>query len=177
MRVFIAIKVPEAIKEEISELQRDLDAQNVRWVAPKNIHLTLKFLGEVPDGQIEAIADAMKSSLPEIKPFNISFEEEVDGFPNLNRPRVLWIGVKQGKVELIELMQKLNRELSSLGFVAETRKSVPHLTIGRVKKVGRGFGLATLKVCPTFLAERVYLIKSELTPQGPIYTDIKEFRL
>ncbi|MCK4307504.1 RNA 2',3'-cyclic phosphodiesterase [candidate division WOR-3 bacterium] len=182
MRIFIAIKVPDSIKEEISKLQKGLDIQfaefcgNVRWVAPQNIHLTLKFLGEVPEEQIETIIEAIESSLGKTEPFDISFEE-VGGFPNLKRPRVLWVGAKQGKAQLIELMQKLNEKLSAIGFETEARESVPHLTIGRIKKVKNlEFKVKSFKATP-FPVERIYLIKSKLTPQGPIYTDIKEFRL
>ena len=176
MRIFIAIKVPDSIKEEISKLQKNLDIQNIRWVASQNIHLTLKFLGEIPEKQIEAIIEAIKSSTQKSKPFNISFKE-VGGFPNLKRPRILWVGIKEGKDKLIELIQNLSKEFSSIGFEAESHKSVPHLTIGRIKKV-KSLELRVKDFeSPLFLAERIYLIKSELTSQGPIYTNIKEFRL
>ncbi len=176
MRIFIAIKVPDSIKEKIFKLQKNLDIRNIRWVASQNIHLTLKFLGEVPEKQIEAVIEAIKSSTQKSKPFDISFEE-IGGFPNSKQPRVLWVGIKEGKDKLIELMQNLNKEFSSIGFETESRKPAPHLTIGRIKKV-ESLKLKVEKIKTTsFLTEQVYLIKSELTSQGPIYTDIKEFKL
>ncbi|MCK4353299.1 RNA 2',3'-cyclic phosphodiesterase [candidate division WOR-3 bacterium] len=187
MRVFIATKIPDSVREKISILQEQLKETQtgVRWVNPDNVHLTLKFLGEVEETRISEISSAIKSSIKGILPFHISFSS-LDAFPNLKYPKVLWIGVKEGKEKLIELMSKLDTSLSRLGFEPETRKPSPHLTIGRVKK-NKNPRLPK-KLCGgqekfevqsfetrSFLTEKVYLIKSTLTPEGPEYTDIAEY--
>lgn len=181
MRAFIAIKIPDPIKEEISKFQKGLrDIQDIKWVAPENIHLTLKFLGEIKEEQIENIGKVIKTSIQDTKPFNISFGA-LGGFPNLSRPRVLWIGIKEGKEKLARFMDKLDKEISKLGFEQEARESIPHLTIGRVKKNWHSRPVLLNQQqsfdYPPFTVDKVYLIKSELTPGGPIYTNIKEFKL
>lgn len=150
--------------------------EGIKWVEPENMHLTIKFMGEVPDKLVEQVVERVSYSVHGEVAFNISFSI-LGGFPNLRRPRVLWIGVKEGKEKIVQLMTKLNEELAKLGFETESRTHVPHLTIGRVKKI-QDLRLESEDFkTPSFLANRVYLIKSELTSRGPIYTDIKEFKL
>ncbi|MDI6841114.1 MAG: RNA 2',3'-cyclic phosphodiesterase [bacterium] len=187
MRAFVAIKIPTEIIEKVAQLQESLkEVQGVKWVKPENIHLTLKFLGEVKDEQIETVKSAIKSSIQGIKPFNISLSD-IGGFPNLRRPNVLWIGVKEGKDKLIGLINKLEKELSKLGFEPEAREPSPHLTIGRIKKGQKpeiknqkfetsAFTPPLIKKEAGFIADKVYLIKSTLTPEAPVYTDIAEFK-
>lgn len=175
--MFIAIKIPETIKEKIRELQKELreTITGVRWVKPEIIHLTLKFLGEVEERQLEDVCSVIKASIKEIPKFNISLAE-LGAFPNLRRPRVLWISLKVGREKIIELITKLEQGFAKIGFKPEDRKPSPHLTIGRVKKRGSGIELQEFET-EAFTAVKVYLIKSTLTPQGPIYEDIKEFEL
>lgn len=184
MRAFIAIKLPSEIKEEIHKFQKSLKVacgersrtNGVRWVAPENIHLTLKFLGEINESQVESITSAINSSIKGIKSFNtkgtfsISLSE-FGAFPDFRRPRVLWLGVKEGKEELIQLMINLENSLCKLGIEQEKREPVPHITIGRANQPIR-VQSPELRLESIFLADAVYLIKSVLTPQGPIYTDL-----
>ena len=174
MRAFVAIKIPDSIKERIAKIEKELEGiQGVKWVKPDNIHLTLKFLGEVRESQIGELNLAIKSCIRGIKPFRISFSE-IGGFPNLRHPKVIWVGVKEGMDILIELINRLEQEFSKLGFKPETREPSPHLTIGRIKKNKIVDAELKLRIFETssFIADKVYLIKSTLTPDGPIYTDI-----
>ena len=181
MRTFIAIKLPADVKEQIQKFQKSLGIDGVKWVSPENIHLTLKFLGEINESQLESVKSTVNSSIQEIKSFNISLSE-FGAFPDLRRPKVLWLGVKEGKDEVTQLMINLENELAKIGFVPEGRKPVPHITIGRVKEVesleldpetssGQGFE------AKSFLVESIYLIKSTLSSEGPTYTDLAEYKL
>jgi 2'-5' RNA ligase len=177
VRLFIAAKIPDSIKERIREFQESTRVpEGVRWIRQDNLHLTLKFLGETPEKLVEPITERVHSVLRGTGAFEVSFST-FGGFPNLRHPRILWIGVEQGKEELIDLMDKLNRKLSHLGFEMESRKPKPHLTIGRIRKgCNIEIGARDFKEV-SFPAETVCLIRSELTPQGPIYTDVGEFEL
>lgn len=183
MRAFIAIKIPTEIKENLVKLQTTLKINGVKWVEPENIHLTLKFLGEIcrdTAGCVPTLQDinsAINSSIEGITPFYISLAE-LSAFPNLKKPRIIWLGINEGKEQLIHIMTKLNEAFSKLGFESRklSGKPVPHITIGRIKKV-QSFELKVQSFeTASFLADQLYLIQSVLTPRGPIYTDISEFQ-
>jgi 2'-5' RNA ligase len=177
MRLFIAIKIPDQIKERIGQFQESLKvSEGVKWVRQENLHLTLKFLGETPDKLVKPIVERVNSTVRGKGAFEISFST-FDGFPNLKRPRILWIGVEHGKEKVIDLMDRLNRKLSHLGFEMESRKPKPHLTIGRIRKE-RNTQIEFQDFEETsFLTKNIFLIRSELTSSGPIYTDVAEFGL
>ena len=188
MRLFIAIKLPNQIKDQIIDFQNTMRevsrgesatcsfTNGIKWVGYENLHLTLKFLGTVDEEQVAEVTHKISSAIHSIKPFHISLST-FGGFPDLRRPKVLWIGIKEGRQILIEIMNRLDKELSVMGFEIENRNPVPHLTIGRVKKVPPIKCKEQDFESPTFLADAVYLIKSDLTSQGPTYTDIKELKL
>ena len=177
MRLFIAIKIPKPVKETIGQFQASLKvSEGVKWVRQENLHLTLKFLGETPDKLVKPIAEKVNSMVRGKGAFEISFST-FGGFPNLKRPRILWIGVEHGKEELVDLMDRLNRKLSHLGFEMESRKPVPHLTIGRIRKERNTEIKSQDFEGTSFLAKNIFLIRSELTSSGPIYTDVAEFEL
>ena len=134
IRTFVAIELPEEVKEKIFEVQNSLrqERADVTWVRREGMHLTLKFLGDVEVGTIDAVAAAVTAACRGTKELAISVEK-VGGFPNLRRPRVLWVGMEEPTGELQRLQAKIETELASLGFEKEKRKFSPHLTIGRVK--------------------------------------------
>ena len=170
-----AIEIPQQIRTKINSLQNKLKKEfhNVKWVEEKNLHLTLKFLGEIDE--IEPIVRTIKKILAQIAGFEASLAG-LGGFPQNNRARVIWIGVNMGETILAKLMEDLDRELVACGIPAESRKKVPHLTIGRVR---RGF----IKLpdyefeSDRFPVKELVLFKSTLTPQGPIYEPLKKFSL
>lgn len=188
MRLFIAIKIPNQIKEQIIDFQDIMRGvskgesvtrpltNGIKWVGYENLHLTIKFLGTVNEKQVEEIIHKISSAIYDIKPFHISLSA-FGGFPDLRRPKVLWIGIKEGKAILVKIMNSLDKKLSVMGFEIENRNPVPHLTIGRVKKVQPIKCKEQDFESHTFLVDAVYLIKSDLTSQGPTYTDIKELKL
>ena len=177
MRLFIAIEVDEGVRERLVEAQRQLAKApcKVKWVEPQNLHLTLKFLGEVPDHQVRAIADAMTRAARDARPF----EMKVAGlgtFPPKGVPRVVWAGVEAMQVR--PLHRRLEAALEALGHEREKRAFHPHLTLGRVK--GRE-GTRELRSLIEDLAAtefgtapvaQVVLMQSTLSPAGPTYTPI-----
>ncbi len=179
MRTFIAINLPDTLKESIGESIRQYKSFGVyvKWVHSKKIHITLKFLGEIDENKIVEIEDAIQKVASQYRPFQLSVEGW-GGFPNLHKPRVFWTGIQQGKEHLITIAKDLETYLEPLGFEREKRSFSPHITIGRVKSLS---GIHKLTETmekqqfqkTAFEVKQIEFIKSELTPRGPVYTSIK----
>jgi 2'-5' RNA ligase len=183
MRTFIAIELPERIKGEIGQLQVALKKTGafVSWVKPGNIHVTLKFLGEVPEEKIDEVFSATERAVEGIKGFSMSLKG-TGGFPNLRRPRVIWIGTGSGGEELSRLAERMEQEMEKIGFPKENRRFSPHFTIGRVKSSKNIEGLAGKVESVEFQTEEipvteVVVMKSQLHPAGAIYTPMKKVPL
>lgn len=187
MRTFIAIILPDEIKERLSELQAKLKKTEaeVSWVKPHNIHLTLKFLGEVDEKLLHAIGASLDRIVKSHKRVDLRIAE-IGAFPSLNRPRVIWAGIDKGDNEVKTLAQEIESEMSRLGLTPEEKEFSSHITIGRVRsglnntalvlelpKINEFIRQENLE----FSAERINLYKSTLTPQGPIYEALKEVSL
>jgi 2'-5' RNA ligase len=179
IRTFIAIKLPESIIISIREIQEYIRTNgfNLRWVRPENIHLTLKFLGDIKEDGIENVTTAIYDSVKTYVPMSLC-AKGVGVFPGIKRPRVVWVGVS-GQIEsLVGLQKRLEEALEVLGFEKEKRPFSGHLTLGRIK--GRidpkRFGDVLKKyvgfTSETFYADKVILYKSELKPTGAVYTEI-----
>lgn len=133
MRLFIAIDLPEEWKTALSELQGSIEwlGKGIRWVQPKGMHLTLKFLGDVSEEKLGEITAGLKRACDGIG----HFEMQMKGtgcFPTSRRPRVYWAGLNGGK-PLLELQARVEDEIEPLGFPRENRDFTPHLTIARIK--------------------------------------------
>ncbi|MEO2116937.1 MAG: RNA 2',3'-cyclic phosphodiesterase [Methanocaldococcus sp.] len=173
MRLFLAIDIPEEIKEEIAKFQGQFKMKGIKLVEKENLHITVKFLGEVDEEKLKEILNLDLS----IQPVKIKLKT-LGTFPNPNYIRVIWIGAYNEN--LIEIFKEIDKKLSNLGFKRE-REYVPHLTIGRVKFIDNkkklkdriekykdiDFG--------EFEVNHIKLYKSTLTPNGPIYEVIKEW--
>jgi len=184
MRAFIAIDIPQNIKEKIDSLQQELKRSGaaVRWTSPMGIHLTLKFLGETKEEKIEKIINKLESNLPPFDSMKIKLKG-LGGFPNLKRPRVIWIGIDTEGARLKELQGAVERNLQSLGFPRESRGFKPHLTLGRMKNL-RGLSLLLEMIkekvdieLGEFTADSLYLFQSILKPNGAEYNRIHQFAL
>lgn len=182
MRLFFAIEIPEKIQQKILGVQQELkkSGADIKWVKPANIHLTLKFLGEVEDEKLPELVRVGEKISKDFSPFAV----EICGvgvFPNINRPRVIWAGIENGSKEMENLSELLSRQLAKIGFPEEKRRFVGHLTIGRVKSPQRkGHLIESFKSLEKadfgrFPVSSLSLIKSQLTPAGPIYTVLKKF--
>ncbi len=175
LRLFIALPLPQEMREKVASLQ-DIwkkKAQGVRWVRPEGLHVTLKFLGHVPEGEIQGIKEVMERISLGFPPFWVRIRG-AGGFPSPQRARVLWIGVEDPDGRLKGVFKALERGLERLGFPREDRPFRPHLTLGRVKE-GRRFEFLKdyrdLEVGVLEVREMV-LFKSELKPEGAEYESL-----
>jgi 2'-5' RNA ligase len=184
IRSFLAIELPKPILRKIEEVQGDLRSTraDVRWVNPEKIHLTLKFFGNIEESKIEPIFKSIEEPIRNTLPFSLEVRG-VGAFPHLRNPRVIWMGLVDGREVLVSFQKQIETQLEKIGFQPEDRPFHPHLTLGRMKSsrgkeelVGRmerhkeeEFG--------DFQVERVILFKSDLKPSGPIYTLLKEIKL
>lgn len=183
VRSFIAIPLSSEIHKKLGQvshtLRQNLPAVPVRWVNPDNIHLTLKFLGDVSLSNLEILQNILASEINTYPQFEISVGE-LGAFPNQRRPRILWIGVKSPP-ELKEMQFNIETNLERLGYPREDRPFSPHLTLGRLNRnvSDQDFEKIT-KVLTTlnvgFLGadrvKEVNLYRSDLKPGGAVYTRI-----
>jgi len=177
IRTFIAVDLDKALRQRTVALQETLKetGTEVKWVEPENLHVSLLFLGEVDEREIVDVCRIVA----EITGRHTSFTMQVQTagcFPNLRRPRVLWVGVGEGKEALCAIHDDLEKALLDLGFRREERKYSPHITLGRVKSDRPTESLALAltqhagwKGGEIQVAE-VLVMGSKLTPQGPEYT-------
>jgi 2'-5' RNA ligase len=183
MRTFIAIELPEQIKDSLAKLQEELKSSgaDVKWVEPRNIHLTLKFLGERDDKKVKRITEILE----EVALNHRTFQAKIDslgGFPNLHSPRVIWVGISQGDGETKAIAQDLEENICKVGIPKEDRPFSSHITIGRTRSpVGKDKLAQAITVSAEeirkenleFTVGLITLFKSTLTPKGPIYEVLK----
>jgi 2'-5' RNA ligase len=182
MRLFIGIPLPGEYAQIIGQVQvawKKRLASKVSWVRPELVHLTLRFLGEVEEDQVPAIVQAMREAA------RGSFEAQGGAggfFPLKGAPRVIWIGLRQGREECAAYFEQLDGELANAGFLAEPKPFSPHLTVARVKAAVRSDDwpglLADLnRNWPVFTVRQVVLWQSILKPSGPVYRRVVEVGL
>ena len=185
LRTFIAVEIDRSIRARAGELIALLrgTVADVNWVEPQNLHLTLKFLGDVHQQDILAVCRAVQQGAAELAPFDLELRG-AGAFPNAARPRTVWLGGKTGVQEMIVLHDRIETPLAKLGYREEHRQFQTHLTIGRVR--GGGPGIAELGTLlqqqADFLAGRmtvgkVTVFSSTLTSAGPIYEALGTARL
>ena len=177
VRTFICIDIPAEIKLRMEKLQATLRSAGgqVSWTRPNNIHLTLKFLGNVPAARVAAVCSGVRTACQGIGSFKVT----VSGagcFPSPRSPRVLWVGLAKAP-ELVSLYESVEDAMSSLGFDRETRTFSPHLTIGRLRSRENAQRLGELITSigfesETFEAREVIVMRSSLKPTGAIYTPL-----
>ena len=180
MRTFIAVEIPKNIQNEIGNYVSSIKGlfDNVKWVSPENLHLTIKFLGEVNESDLKNINDCIAKTVLDFSPFTMGFSN-IDFFPSRSNPRVIWIGTDGGEHNLLDIFQEFENCLENIGFNRETRTFSSHLTIGRVKRYKRITVPKDLKEFELvkFNVKKIALIKSTLTPSGPIYEKLFEEEL
>ncbi len=183
IRTFVAVDLEDPhIAAKIGEVQRGIEATDngVKSVELENLHITLKFLGSVDEALVPEIARALEG--PDVAPFRARLFG-VGAFPNMSRPRVIWVGVEEGREELVRLMMWVDSRLRRLGFPKEDREPHPHLTIARVKWLRDRESLRRVlsSLLSTDFGEievrEMRLKKSTLTPKGPIYETLASIPL
>jgi len=181
IRSFIAIELPEEAKEGLARLRKELERDEhkfVKWVGPGGIHLTLKFLGNIPSKRVTEITEAIKEAAQGISPFHLEISG-LGAFPSIRQARVLWVGIG-GEVDKLSRLQKnIDSALAALGFAKEERPFVPHLTLARIREgaspperrsFGELVGSTTFEDKYHVEVEAIRLMRSQLTPAGAIYT-------
>ncbi|MFC1987817.1 RNA 2',3'-cyclic phosphodiesterase [Chloroflexota bacterium] len=187
IRSFIAIELPDELKSKLGQLEAQLQAGKqtwLKWVDPASIHLTLKFLGNITSVRTGEILRAMEAAAQTIPPFHLEVKD-LGVFPNLNRVRVVWVGITGETDKLGQLQQYIDSNLTQLGFTPESRPFTPHLTLARSRnqasldereKFGRLI-TGTKFEAGTININAISLITSQLTREGAIYSRIGKARL
>ncbi len=181
IRTFIAIELPEKIIYTISKVQEEIKSYGlkIRWVRPENIHLTLKFLGDIKTADTEKVARAVSESATGYPALSLAVKG-IGVFPGIKKPRVLWLGISK-QLDLLTALQKtLDEKLEAMGFPKEKRPFRGHLTLGRIKSIIDPKTLHdVLKEfiqfeSEPFFADKIILYKSDLKPKGAVYTKLVE---
>jgi 2'-5' RNA ligase len=188
-RTFIAIELDRELEENLARLQgrlrREVGSRSVRWVRPEGIHLTLKFLGDTTEEQVEQVKEALAHAAREVSPFQFTVGG-VGCFPNTRQPRVVWVGLHEPTGALQRLRDAIEERVAPLGFPTEKRPFSPHLTLGRVQRrasksevreLGRMIAASSLGDIDEMAVEEVCYIKSDLRPGGAVYTTLSRARL
>lgn len=180
IRCFLALDLPDALRPQLALVQGELKRSNadVRWVQVGNIHLTLKFFGNVPDNEIDPITQAAREVAAGQAPFKLQVTQ-AGAFPGMKNPRVIWLGLGGDLIPLAQMYHRLEKAFAALGHLPEGRPFNPHLTLGRVKSPANRHRLAQAleKLAPLnwppFQVNEIILFKSTLTPKGSIYTPLQ----
>ena len=182
IRSFIAIELPSSIQNKLGEVINRLKSQNttaVRWVPSHNIHITLKFLGDVSTISLNALTQILVSDISRYHSFEITIGR-LGAFPNFRQPRVVWVGVQAPPI-LETIQRSIEAETRRLGYSAEERPFSPHLTIGRmshnatqddIRQIAVILSNARVEELGSVPVETVRLFKSDLQPGGAVYTTI-----
>ncbi len=183
IRCFVAVEVPGAVQALLPPIQETLRSAvqsaggRASWTKPGNFHLTLKFLGDVHPDAIDEVSAALQPVAAAQRPFSLEIGG-IGAFPHLNRPRVLWVGVKQGAAAIKRLAEAVNLQLARVGYPAESRFH-PHLTLARLRnRVNLGPLMHLFKKYDiideaTVNVNEMVLMRSQLHPKGAVYTPLK----
>jgi 2'-5' RNA ligase len=181
IRCFIAIELPEEAKRGLARLKKELERDEhkfVKWVDPGGIHLTLKFLGNIPAKRVTEITEAMGKAAQGISQFHLEISG-LGAFPSLRQARVFWIGIGGEVDKLSRLQQNIDSALTAIGFTKEERPFVPHLTLARIRqgaspperrRFGELVGSTIFEDKYRTEVRAINLMRSQLAPAGAIYT-------
>ncbi len=178
VRSFIAVPLPPSIAKSATRLLANLKHEDdgIRWVPTDNLHLTLKFLGDVNNRELPAVCQAIRKVCADFDPFPLEFSG-TRALPSLEKARVLCVGVRDESETLTTMVGRLEKQMADLGFKPEPRDYVPHLTLGRVRKTSSRASAAVLDRLAEYrtielgqmIADEVLLMGSFLEKSGPSY--------
>jgi RNA 2',3'-cyclic 3'-phosphodiesterase len=183
-RLFVAIELPESVKKSLTDLRTEIKrcGFDAKWTTIKNIHLTLKFLGNTSVSTMGPLNASLAAAVAGLSPITLR-AQGLSVFPGPKRPRVLWAGAGGETDKLAVLQQRVEENLSALGFEGEDRKFTPHLTLARFKgKVDPEPVISAMTrygnfASDYFTVDAIHLIESRLTPQGPVYVTLQSYCL
>lgn len=184
MRAFVAIPIDETLRVRIGDARKALERADadVKWVAHENLHLTLKFLGEIKDAQAATLRERLRTEAARFPALDLNWTG-VGRFPPGGPPRILWIGCRGDAPKLVGLAGAVERAALEIGVPKEDRPFSAHLTIGRVKSQRNQKRLLNALEARNDdgigeqRADSFTLYRSTLTPAGPIYDEVELFRL
>jgi len=188
VRSFIAIELPDELKQGLTQLEAQLKMGKqpwVKWVDPYSIHLTLKFLGSIAADRISEITRAMEEAVQGISPFHLE-AKDLGVFPNLRRVQVIWVGISGEVDKLNQLQQRIESNLARLGFAPESRPFTPHLTLARLRdraslderqRLGQLIASTRFEAAYAIKVDAINLMRSQLTREGAIYSRISSVKL
>jgi len=182
IRCFLALPISGKLKEKFRHIVHGLQdtRADVKWVKLENLHLTLKFLGDIEDNKLENISSVVRDCCRGVGPVT-SYLTQLGGFPDMHHPKILWVALGDSKKKIEGMVEVLERELAKVGIIKEERPFKPHITIGRMKSLANLKNLSCAIQQITFEDtteepfDRIILYKSTLTPQGPIYEVLNAF--
>ena len=183
IRTFIAVDLPQDAKMEMDKLTSILrtEGRGINWVKAENLHITLRFLGDIDQESVPKLAESIKTNIYGFGKFGLSFSG-LGGFPNLKMPRVIWAGTDIGKDRLRDLATSVEMACIESKFGRGDKRFLAHLTIGRVKNPS-GIGIIVKKIERTAFQTKPYdipavtIFKSDLSPAGPKYMPLEIIRL
>jgi 2'-5' RNA ligase len=183
IRAFIAIDLPPDVQdclEQVSaKLKEQIGEKSVRWVSVPNIHLTLKFLGDVSENNLDVLKEIIRAEAALQKPMEFSVGR-LGAFPKTVRPRVIWVGIEAPQ-ELVSLQRGIEARTAKVGYPKDKRKFSPHLTLGRVsrnaspgevREIGEVLGASKVGFLGVARVPEIHLFKSDLQPTGAVYTKL-----
>jgi 2'-5' RNA ligase len=187
VRAFVAVAIPQRLIEALNEVQDQLRpkvrAELIRWTKPDQLHLTLKFLGNVPGNRLEELKAALNRACEGQQPFQIALEH-LGCFPTARNPRVIWVGIGGERETLPRLQRSIDEATRGFGDHSEPRAFQPHLTIGRVKaeprramEVGAAVEQTPLGRLGEWKVGEVELMQSQLLPEGARYSKLAALAL
>jgi len=184
IRAFIAIPLEPKIQHAIECVQDHLKKTNsdVKWVTPKNIHITLKFLGDVDTEQINSVKQTLANLFQNTRSFKVELSR-LGAFPNIDRPRTLWVGLKDSKQRLSRIAVSLEKALGKIGFQGDQKSFSPHITIGRIRSsknisaLSKSMSNYQISENCTQNISKIILFQSNLCPDGPIYKSLYQIKL
>ncbi|HNN14452.1 MAG TPA: RNA 2',3'-cyclic phosphodiesterase [Anaerolineales bacterium] len=180
IRAFIAVDLPpiiqDSLEKQTAHLRQTLGNGLVRWVPPRNLHLTLRFIGDIPPTHLDFFKQMLTKTADSHRPFDLQIGG-IGSFPNLKRPRVLWVGLHAPE-DLSSLQRQIETGTVQLGFEKEDKPFSPHLTIGRVRQTTTPADIAKIRTAleetqlgriGTARIDSVHLYQSELHSEGSVY--------
>lgn len=183
MRTFFCLELSDSVKSEINDIPNSIDSPAyVKWVSRTNLHITLKFLGDINKKEVPGIKQQAEKSAAQTNPFEMTIDK-LSGFPNPGFPKVIWLGSNSPPDDIFRLQDDLASRLVDLGFEKEKRDYVPHVTLGRTKddneakieRLGNHLKNHRLETNWAVSIDQLTLMESTLKSGGPVYDPV--FRL
>jgi RNA 2',3'-cyclic 3'-phosphodiesterase len=182
MRLFVAVLLPSGFEDALADIKRQIGRHlDLRWTPAENLHLTLKFLGDVADDRVNEVGAGLRDALSPVPAFDVVLAG-LGAFPSPSRPRVVWVGAREGRRTLTALAERVESALEPLGFSRESRPYEAHLTLARARAARPVKDLSHWKKLENvelgrFTVDRVCLMRSRLHPQGAEHTVLEPYTL